>query len=308
MTATPTESQSSADPVGGSEPSGGPGLILRFGRMVKFEHTLFALPFALAAAAIAARGHGLPAARLIGIVIAMAGARTAAMGFNRIIDRHIDARNPRTARREIPTGAISLPAAWTLTLVATAVFVGAAAGLGPLCLALSPVALFFLFGYSFTKRFTSLCHLFLGLAIASGPAGAWIAVRGDFGWAPGLLMIAVACWIAGFDVLYALSDRDFDRTAGIHSIPARFGVGGALMISAALHLVTAGALLVLAPLAHLGAPYLAGVALVLALLVYEHAIVRPTDLSRLDVAFFNLNGYVSVVFFVATLADVVLRR
>jgi len=274
---------------------------------VKFEHTLFALPFALAAAAIAARGHGLSVARVAGIVIAMAGARTAAMGFNRIIDRHIDAKNPRTARREIPTGAISLSSAWTMTLVATAVFVGAAAALGPLCLALSPVALFFLFGYSFTKRFTALCHLFLGLAIASGPAGAWIAVRGDFGWAPGLLMIAVACWIAGFDVLYALSDRDFDRTAGIHSIPARFGVAGALAISAALHLVTAGALLALAPLCHLGVPYLTGVAVVIALLVYEHAILRPTDLSRLGVAFFNLNGYVSVVFFIATLADVLLR-
>jgi 4-hydroxybenzoate polyprenyltransferase len=301
MTATPASDSTQPQPPGPL------AHVLRFGRMVKFEHTLFALPFALAAAAIAARGHGLHAARVAGIVIAMAGARTAAMGFNRIIDRHIDAKNPRTARREIPTGAISLSAAWTLTLVATAVFVGAAAALGPLCLALSPVALFFLFGYSFTKRFTALCHLFLGLAIASGPAGAWIAVRGDFGWAPGLLMIAVACWIAGFDVLYALSDRDFDRTAGIHSIPARFGVAGALAISAALHLATAAALLALAPVAHLGVPYLTGVAVVIALLIYEHAIVRPTDLSRLDVAFFNLNGYVSVVFFVATLADVLLR-
>jgi 4-hydroxybenzoate polyprenyltransferase len=301
MTATPASDSTPAPPPGALSH------VVRFGRMIKFQHTLFALPFALAAAAIAARGHGLSAARVAGIVIAMAGARTAAMGFNRIIDRHIDAKNPRTARREIPTGAISLSAAWTLTLVATAVFVGAAAALGPLCLALSPVALFFLFGYSFTKRFTALCHLFLGLAIASGPAGAWIAVRGDFGWAPGLLMIAVACWIAGFDVLYALSDRDFDRTAGIHSIPARFGVAGALAISAALHVVTAAALLALASVAHLGAPYLAGVAVVVALLVYEHAIVRPTDLSRLDVAFFNLNGYVSVVFFVATLADVLLR-
>lgn len=298
MTATPA-----TDP----RPPGALAHVLRFGRMVKFEHTLFALPFALAAAAIAARGHGLSGVRVAGIVIAMAGARTAAMGFNRIIDRHIDAKNPRTARREIPTGAISLSSAWTMTLVATAVFVGAAAALGPLCLALSPVALFFLFGYSFTKRFTALCHLFLGLAIASGPAGAWIAVRGDFGWAPGLLMIAVACWIAGFDVLYALSDRDFDRTAGIHSIPARFGVAGALAISAALHLVTAAALLALAPLCHLGVPYLTGVAVVIALLVYEHAILRPTDLSRLGVAFFNLNGYVSVVFFIATLADVLLR-
>ena len=284
-----------------------PSPVLRFGRMIKFEHTLFALPFALAAASIAARGHGLSLGRLLGIVVAMAGARTAAMGFNRIVDRHIDARNPRTAKREIPAGVISLRAAWTMTLLATAVFVGAAAALGPLCLALSPLALLFLFGYSFTKRFTSLCHLFLGLAIASGPAGAWIAVRGDFGWAPGLLMIAVAAWIAGFDILYALADRDFDRKAGLHSIPARFGVAGALAISVLFHLVTVGALVALGPVAQLGAPYWAGVALVVGLLAYEHAIVRPSDLSRLNVAFFNLNGYVSVVFFVATLIDTLAR-
>jgi 4-hydroxybenzoate polyprenyltransferase len=275
--------------------------------MIKFEHTIFALPFALSAAAIAARGHGITVARLLGIVVAMAGARTAAMGFNRIADRHIDARNPRTAKRELPAGAVSLRAAWALTLASAAVFVAAAAALGPLCLALSPVALLFLFGYSFTKRFTFLCHLFLGLAIASGPAGAWIAVRGDFGAAPGLLMLAVATWIAGFDVLYALADRDFDRGAGLHSIPARFGVTGALVISAALHAVALGALLALAPAAALGAPYLVGVAVVAALLVYEHAIVRPSDLSRLDAAFFTLNGYVSVVFFVATLVDVLVR-
>jgi 4-hydroxybenzoate polyprenyltransferase len=281
--------------------------VSKFGRMIKFEHTLFALPFALAAAAIAARGHGLSLARLGGIVVAMAGARTAAMGFNRIVDRHIDAQNPRTAKREIPAGAISLRAAWALTLVATGVFVAAAAALGPLCLALSPIALFFLYGYSFTKRFTALCHLFLGLAIASGPAGAWIAVRGDFGWVPGLLMIAVGAWIAGFDILYALADRDFDRQAGLHSVPALFGVGGSLVLSALLHLVTAGALLALASVAHLGAPYLVGVAVVIALLAYEHAIVRPSDLSRLDVAFFNLNGYVSVAFFVATLVDTLAR-
>ena len=187
--------------------------VVKFGRMIKFEHTLFALPFALAAAAIAARGHGLSIARVAGIVVAMAGARTAAMGFNRIVDRHIDAKNPRTAGRELPTGAISLRAAWALTIAASAVFLGAAAALGPLCLALAPVALAILFGYSLTKRFTALCHLFLGLAIAGGPAGAWIAVRGDFGWAPGLLMLAVGCWIAGFDILYALADRDFDRAA-----------------------------------------------------------------------------------------------
>jgi 4-hydroxybenzoate polyprenyltransferase len=281
--------------------------LIRFGRMIKFEHTLFALPFALAAAAIAARGHGLSILRLLGIVIAMAGARTAAMGFNRIVDRRFDAQNPRTARREIPTGAISLRAAWTMTLAAAAVFVVAAAALGPLCLALSPIALALLFGYSYTKRFTALCHLFLGLAIASGPAGAWIAVRGDFGWIPGLLMLAVACWIAGFDVLYALSDRDFDRATGLHSIPARLGVPGALAVSALLHLVTIVALYALAPVAHLGLPYIFGVGLVTALLVYEHAIVRPKDLSRLDIAFFTLNGYVSVAFFAATLVDVLAR-
>jgi 4-hydroxybenzoate polyprenyltransferase len=281
--------------------------LVTFGRMIKFEHTIFALPFALAAAAIAARGHGLTVARTAGIVVAMAAARTAAMGFNRIADRHIDAKNPRTARRELPAGAVTLRAAWTLTLGSAGAFVAAAALLGPLCLALSPVALALLFGYSFTKRFTFLCHLFLGLAIAAGPAGAWIAVRGDFGLVPGLLMIAVACWIAGFDVLYALADRDFDRGAGLHSIPARFGVPGALVISGVLHAVTLGALLALAPVAHLGAPYLAGVAVVAALLVWEHAIVRPSDLSRLDAAFFTLNGYVSVVFFAATLTDVLLR-
>ncbi|HVY41359.1 MAG TPA: UbiA-like polyprenyltransferase [Polyangia bacterium] len=281
--------------------------VVKFGRMVKFEHTLFALPFALAAAAIAARGHGITAARVAGIIVAMAGARTAAMGFNRIVDRNIDARNPRTARREIPAGVISLRAAWIMTLAATAVFVLAAAALGPLCLALSPVALLFLFGYSFTKRFTSLCHLFLGLAIASGPAGAWIAVRGDFGWPPGLLMIAVGSWIAGFDILYALSDREFDRSAGIHSIPAWLGVTGSLIASAVLHVVTVLALVLLGTVAHMGPAYLSGVAIVVALLIYEHAIVRPTDLSRLDMAFFNLNGYVSVVFFLATLLDVLIR-
>lgn len=288
-------------------PDGALTHVVKFGRMVKFEHTLFALPFALASAAIAARAHGITVARIAGIVVAMAGARTAAMGFNRIVDRHIDARNPRTARREIPAGVISLRAAWAMTVASTAVFVLAAAALGPLCLALSPIALLFLFGYSFTKRFTALCHLFLGLAIASGPAGAWIAVRGDFGWPPGLLMIAVGSWIAGFDVLYALSDRDFDRSAGIHSIPARLGITGALVVSALLHVITVGALVALGTVAHLGPAYLSGVAIVVALLIYEHAIVRPTDLSRLDIAFFNLNGWVSVIFFVATVVDVLIR-
>jgi 4-hydroxybenzoate polyprenyltransferase len=281
--------------------------IVTFGRMVKFSHTIFALPFALAAAALASRGVGLSPSRLLGIVVAMAGARTAAMGFNRIVDRHIDAKNPRTAGREIPRGAVSLRAAWALTAASTVVFVAAAAFLGKLCLALTPIALLLLFGYSLTKRFTALCHLILGLAIASGPAGAWIAVRGDFGLVPGLLMIAVATWIGGFDVLYSLADRDFDRSAGLRSIPARMGVRGALLVSALLHAVTLAALVALAWAGGLGGYYLFGVAVVAVLLIWEHTIVRPNDLSRLNVAFFNLNGYVSVVFLAATVADILAR-
>jgi 4-hydroxybenzoate polyprenyltransferase len=281
--------------------------VATFGRMIKFSHTVFALPFALASAAIAARGHGITASRLIAIVLAMVAARTAAMGFNRIVDRRYDARNPRTAGRELPAGKVSLAAAVALTAASAILFVAAAAWLGPLCLALSPVALALVLGYSFTKRFTWLCHLFLGAAIAAGPGGAWIAVRGDVA-APALwLMAAVATWIGGFDILYAIADRDFDRTAGLHSIPARFGIRGALAASALLHALTVTALVLLARAAGLGPIYLAGVALILAILVWEHALVRPSDLSRLDVAFFTLNGYVSVAFLVATLADVLLR-
>jgi 4-hydroxybenzoate polyprenyltransferase len=277
--------------------------VATFGRMVKFSHTVFALPFALAAAAIAARDHGLSSGRLAAIVVAMVGARTAAMGFNRIADREIDARNPRTAGRELPTGRVSLTAASTLTLASTVLFLAAAAWLGPLCLALAPLALALLFGYSYTKRFTWLCHLFLGLAIAAGPGGAWIAVTGSVA-APALwLMAAVATWIGGFDILYALADRDFDRAHGLQSIPVRFGVRGALLLSAGLHAVTVAALCGLARSAGLGPVYQVGITAITAILFWEHAILRPSDLSRLDMAFFNLNGYVSVAFLVATGAD-----
>jgi 4-hydroxybenzoate polyprenyltransferase len=296
---------------GAGERSGSPtdvaAAVVTFGRMIKFSHTVFALPFALAAAALAARGHGITVGRLVAIVVAMVGARTAAMGFNRIADRHIDARNPRTAGRELPAGKVSLASAALLTLASALMFVGAAAWLGPLCLALSPVALALVLGYSYTKRFTWLCHLFLGLAIAAGPGGAWIAVRGAVA-APALwLMLAVATWIGGFDILYALADRDFDRSAGLHSIPARFGVRGALVASGFLHAITVAAMLMLARAGGLGAVYLVGVAVIAGILVWEHAIVRPGDLSRLNMAFFNLNGYVSVAFFIATLVDVIAR-
>ena len=282
--------------------------MVTFGRMVKFSHTVFALPFALAAVAIATDGHGVSPKQIAAIVLAMVGARTAAMGFNRIVDRRIDAANPRTAGRELPTGKVSLAAAVTLTVVSAALFIGAAAWLGPLCLQLSPIVLALVLGYSFTKRFTALCHLFLGLAIGIAPAAAWIAVRGRLN-APALwLSAAVAAWIAGFDILYALADRDFDRKTGIHSIPARLGVPAALLISALLHAASVGALLAAGHAAGLGWIYLAGLAVVAAMLIWEHAILRPSDLSRLNVAFFNLNGYVSVIYFAATLVDVLARR
>jgi 4-hydroxybenzoate polyprenyltransferase len=281
--------------------------IITFGKMVKFSHTVFALPFALAAVVLAARGHGVTGAQLAAVLLAMVGARTAAMGFNRIVDRHIDAANPRTAGRELPTGKVSLPVAATLTVASAALFLGAAAWLGPLCLRLAPIVLLLVLGYSFTKRFTWLCHLFLGLAIGSAPAAAWIAVRGRLDVPALWLSVAVATWIAGFDVLYALADRDFDRTAGIHSIPARFGVRVALVISAVLHAASVAALLAAGRAAGLGWIYLAGMAVVIVMLTWEHAILRPSDLSRLDVAFFNLNGYVSVIYFAATLADVLTK-
>ncbi len=282
-------------------------VVARLGRMVKFSHTVFALPFALAATAMAAAGHGITLAQVLAILAAMVGARTAAMGFNRIVDRRLDARNPRTASRELPSGKVSLPAAALLVAVSTAVFVGAAASLGRLCLLLSPVVLVLVLGYSFTKRFTWLCHLFLGLAIGIAPAGAWIAVRGELGMPAVWLMAAVATWIGGFDVLYALADRDFDRQAGIHSIPARFGVPAALTISAVMHVGTVLALLLAGFAAGLGAIYYLGVAAVLGIFVYEHSILRPSDLSRLDVAFFNLNGYVSLIYFAATLTQVLVK-
>ena len=281
-------------------------VIATYGRMVKFSHTVFALPFALAATALAARGHGITLGQVVAILVAMAGARTAAMGFNRIVDRRLDARNPRTANRELPAGQVSVRGAALLTAASAVIFVAAAASLGRLCLVLSPVVLGLVLGYSFAKRFTWLCHLFLGLAIGIAPAGAWIAVRGELGWPAVWLVAAVATWIGGFDILYALADRDFDRREGIHSIPARFGVRAALVISAALHVGTVVALLAAGHAAGVGIIYDLGVAAVLGILVYEHGIVRPSNLSRVDVAFFNLNGYVSIVYFAATLAQVLL--
>lgn len=288
--------------------------VIAFGRLVRLSHTIFGLPFALASTALAhvwATSHGLPGLtwiRLVLIVVAFTGARAAAMGFNRIVDRRFDAANPRTADRELPTGAIGLPAAWALTIVSAAAFLGAAWALGPLPLLLSPICLAIVLGYSLFKRFSWSSHLVLGAALSLAPGGAWIAVTGTFaGWpAPTLLMLAVATWVAGFDVLYSLADIGFDRENGLHSIPARFGIRGALAISGALHLFTTVLLVALHFHAGLGAFHGIGVGLIAVILCVEHAIVRPNDLSRLGKAFFDLNGWVSLGYLAFTLSDLFL--
>lgn len=276
--------------------------------MIKFEHTLFALPFALMGMMLAAAGW--PEWRTVGwIVVAMVGARSAAMGFNRLADRRIDAVNPRTASRALPAGLVS-PGFVALFVVASCLLlVFAAWRLNPLCLALSPLALAVLLGYSYTKRFTALSHLVLGLALAGAPIGAWIAVRGDVTSTPLVLAGAVLLWVAGFDVLYALQDTAFDRDRGLHSIPARLGELPALVLSAAMH---AGTLALLAWLPRvyppgLGGLYWSGWVACLALTAWQHSIVRPGDLSRLNAAFFTANGALSVVLFVLTGADLLTR-
>lgn len=275
----------------------------RLSSLVKLSHTVFALPFALAAAVLASAYAELTLRKLVLIVGCIVAARTAAMAFNRLVDRDIDARNPRTRQRELPAGLLSVGAVRALVLGACLSFVAFAYALGPLPFILSPVALSLALGYSYAKRFTALCHLILGSAVALAPGGAWIAMGAPVTPAPWLLVIGVACWVGGFDVLYALQDRDFDRQESLHSIPSRLGVGGALLCSALLHVVTVACLTLVGWLLGRGAGYALGVVLVAAILAYEHAIVRPGDLTRIDMAFFDLNGYVSVGFLVCVLAD-----
>jgi 4-hydroxybenzoate polyprenyltransferase len=272
--------------------------------MIKFEHTLFALPFAFLGMVLAARGW--PSwATVLWIVVAMIGARSAAMGFNRLVDRKIDAANPRTAKRALPAGLVT--SRWVALFVAAsaALLVLAAWELNPLAFSLSPVALGILFLYSYTKRFTWASHLVLGLALAGAPLGAWIAVRGDVTATPALLAACVLLWVAGFDVLYALQDLDFDRNSGLFSVPARFGVVGSLWISAVLHALMLG-LLALLPRIYpgLGIGFWAGWTGCLALIGWQHWVVRPNDLTRLNAAFFTANGALSVWLFAATALDV----
>ncbi|MFZ0212071.1 MAG: UbiA-like polyprenyltransferase [Candidatus Acidiferrales bacterium] len=273
--------------------------------MIKFEHSVFALPFALVGALLAERAgrSGWPPARtlawqLIWIVIAMVGARSAAMTMNRIADLHYDKLNPRTQNRALPAGHLSLPFAWIFTLISAAVLVVAAWQLNPLALELSPLALAILFLYSYTKRFTMWSHLVLGFCLGMSPAAAWIAVRGSLNWRMLILCAAVTLWVGGFDVLYACQDVEFDKRAGLHSIPKRFGVRGALLIARAMHIIMVALLCWLAWSFGLAWPAWVGVGVVAILLGYEHSLVKPNDLSKINAAFFTINGYISLLFLI----------
>ncbi len=276
------------------------GLVKNVGttlEMIKIEHTLFALPFAFLGAVLAA--NGLPSfTKVFWITVAMVGARSTAMAFNRIVDRKFDAANPRTASRAIPAGQLSVAFAWVFTAVATIVFLVAAAMLNRLTLILAPVALASLLLYSFSKRWTLMSHLLLGWCLAIAPTGAWIAVRGSLDSpVPLLLSLVVMLWTAGFDVLYACQDYDFDVRAGLHSIPRRFGISNSLLIARIFHVGTFAALVALYWITQLGVFALIGVGATAALLIYQHRLVRADDLSRLNAAFFTTNAFVSVILF-----------
>ena len=268
---------------------------------VRFSHSVFALPFALAGALLAARHQPVSWTTVAWILVAMVAARSAAMGFNRLADARLDALNPRTANREIPRGAMSAGEAAAFVTVSSIVFIVSAWRLNPICLWLSPVALAIVFWYSIAKRFTTWTQLFLGLAMAVAPVGGWLAVGGRGGWEPWLLALAIGTWVGGFDVLYACMDLDFDRAHGLRSIPVRFGVPAALAISRAMHVVTVVCLVGLAWVTPLPAFYFAGVAVVALLLVYEQSLVRADDLSQVKRAF-DLNGYVGILYFLVLAA------
>ncbi len=274
-------------------------------RMIKFSHSVFALPFAFTSALLAA--GGLPSwSKILWITLAMVSGRSAAMGLNRVIDRRGDALNPRTCKREIPAGTIKTAEAVIFILVSTLIFLYAAYSLNPLCLKLSPLALAVFVLYPYTKRFTWLSHVVLGIAIAGAPVGAWIALRGTLDMQIIPLALSVVFWLAGFDVLYALQDVDFDKKSGLRSIPQRFGIRRSLFLARTFHILTWILLLVTAVIFDLGIVFHAGLIVVGMLLVYEHRLVKEDDLSRLNMAFFNMNGYISLTVFVFTLFDFII--
>jgi 4-hydroxybenzoate polyprenyltransferase len=279
---------------------------LTYANFVKLPHTLFLLPFAMVGATIASYQAPVTPRTIGWIVIAFTCARFAAMGFNRIVDREFDAQNPRTARRELPTGALTVGRARLAVAIASGLFAVAAWRLGTICLVLSPIALAWVFFYSYTKRFTRWSHLVLGLGLAIAPVGGYLAVAGRWSqpwWMLVALAIAVASWSGGFDILYALQDVEFDRAAALHSLPAAVGEWNAVRIARVLHTVTIAGLIVAGVAIGAGWLYGAGVATVAGLLCYEHTLIRPKDLSRIDAAFFTMNGIISVLFFAFVAAD-----
>jgi 4-hydroxybenzoate polyprenyltransferase len=279
--------------------------------MIKFEHSVFALPFALTGALLAWRDAGFPRdllwAKLAWIVLAMVAARSVAMAFNRVLDAEIDSRNPRTKGRHLPAGLLSRRFAWGFIAFSAAVFFLASGFLNPLCLRLAPLALGIVMFYSYTKRFTSLAHVVLGFSLGIAPAAAWIAMRGSLDLRILWLTAAVTLWTAGFDIIYACQDYAFDVHSGLYSIPRRFGIAGALWFARVLHLGMLGCLLALERSFALGPLALTGIAAVAGILAWEHRLVRADDLSRIDAAFFTMNGYISVIFFLFWASDIFLR-
>lgn len=288
------------------------GKLKTFFEMIKFEHTIFALPFAYLGAFLAARQISLTGAafwfKILWITLAMVGARTAAMSLNRLIDRHIDAKNPRTAQRALPAGHLGVGETYMYVLLSFLLLGFAAYELNLLALELMPIAVFFLVFYSYTKRFTWTCHLFLGISLGLAPMGAWIGVTGHWALPPILLGMGVMTWSAGFDIVYACQDVDFDRSEGLHSIPAIFGITRGLEISSLLHVIAPALFVVMGLLLHLSWFYYIGVLVAIILLYRQHRIVSASDLSKIGVAFFNLNGYLSVLLFVFSLLDLYLFK
>ena len=282
--------------------------VLIYGRMIKFSHSVFALPFALSGAALAATVDGITLPQVGWIILAMVAARSAAMGFNRIADRDIDAANPRTRNRELPRGIVSPFAAGLFVFLSAGLLVWASAQLNPLCLYLSPVAIAIIFLYSYTKRFTWLSHLVLGSCLGLAPLGAWIAVTGRFDLPPVILGLSVLSWVAGFDILYSCQDEAFDVKSGLYSIPVRFGLKRSLHIARGLHTLAVLLMALLGHFMHMDVVYFAGVIFISALLAYEHALVKPDDLTKVNMAFMTMNSIVSIAYFTFTLADLLFLR
>jgi len=301
------QSQTRPTPSDKAQPASAFDNVREWCDMIKVEHTVFALPFALSGMLLSI--PGMPSIQtVVWTIVAFAGARSAAMTLNRVIDAQLDARNPRTSMRSIPAGRIDKGKAMLFAIVSFAIMLGAASQLPPICLWLSPIAIFWLSFYSFTKRFTWLCHFFLGISLGGAALGGWIASSGAItGPSPWLLALAVSTWVAGFDLLYSCQDIEVDVKERLHSIPSRFGIKAALDTSVVLHLVTVVALAAVGSFLSLGLPYWIGISIVSLMLAYEHGLLSPNDLSKLDAAFFNVNGIISILAFVSILADKLLR-